>query len=72
MTAPGVAELERVPAYSSWVRPVWLQPLRDRKPLKPGGKTPARGIAPRPEAPSAGHYSQPRLKEDAQGTYPDR
>src|SRR5512142_1614125 len=36
------------PGGLNWVQPVWLQPPRDRKPLRYGGKAPARGIAPRP------------------------
>src|SRR5512135_2559382 len=54
-------------ASISWVQPVWLQPPRDRTPLKYGGKAPARGIAPRPEAYSTGHYSQPRAEAGRSG-----
>jgi hypothetical protein len=54
------------------VQPVWLQPSRDRKPLRYREEVLARRIGPGSEVRPRGHYSQSRLKGEAQGTYPDR
>src|SRR5512147_549159 len=55
-----------------WVQPVWLQPSRDRKPLRYREEVLVRRIGPGSEVRPRGHYSQSRLKGEAQGTYPDR
>src|SRR5512135_462498 len=66
------AELLVLVCGAKWVQPVWLQPSRDRKPLRYREEVLARRIGPGSEVRPRGHYSQSRLKGEAQGTYPNR
>ena len=67
-----VSSIHRMLGLLKWVQPVWLQPSRDRKPLRYREEVLARRIGPGSEVRPRGHYSQSRLKGEAQGTYPDR